>query len=83
MAVETSDRFKRIAVEIREELKKIDQLYAQWRGVAQDMSTHSLILRGKASIFHDFYNGAERIFKKIANEINGGIPTGEFWHQEL
>ena len=83
MAVETGDKFTRIAVEIREELTKLDVLYAEWRGVDSDAGMPSLFLRGKASIFHDFYCGAERIFKKIAAELNGGVPAGESWHQEL
>jgi hypothetical protein len=83
MAIETGDKFTRIAAEIREELKKLDALYAEWRGVDSDAGMPSLFLRGKASIFHDFYCGAERIFKKIAAELNGGVPAGESWHQEL
>jgi len=83
MAIETGDKFIRIAVEIREELMKLDVLYAEWRGVDSDAGMPSLFLRGKASIFHDFYCGAERIFKKIAAELNGGVPAGESWHQEL
>jgi hypothetical protein len=83
MAIEISKQFKRIAAELRDELRKIDRLYAEWRGVDPDTSTHSLILRGKASIFHDFYCGVERLFQRIANEINGGVPAGEFWHREL
>jgi len=35
------------------------------------------------SILHDFYTGAERIFKTIAEELDGGLPTGEDWHRAL
>jgi len=83
MAIKPSDRLRRIAAEIREELRKLDSLYAEWRGVDPGTGTLSLILRGKASIFHDFYCGAERIFKSVADEINGGIPAGESWHRLL
>jgi hypothetical protein len=34
-------------------------------------------------ILHDFYTGAERIFMKIAPELNGGVPAGVSWHREL
>ena len=81
MALGTPNKFRRIAAEIREEMTKIDKLYAEWQGV--DPDTRTIIIRGKASIFHDFYCGAERVFKKIASELNGGIPAGEAWHQEL
>ncbi len=81
MALKHAERVKRVTLEIRDELKKLDRLYAEWQGVDPDDRT--IILRGKASIFHDFYSGAERIFKRIADEINGGIPAGDAWHREL
>jgi len=36
-----------------------------------------------AALLHSFYNGIENIFKRIANRIDGKIPTSEYWHQEL
>ena len=38
--------------------------------------------RAQASMFHDFYNGAERIFLRVAAEL-GGVPRGEQWHRQL
>ena len=35
------------------------------------------LLRTKASFLADFYMGVERIFKIIAEELNGGTPKGE------
>jgi hypothetical protein len=32
---------------------------------------------------HGFYNGLERVFENIAKEIDGYLPRGEQWHQEL
>ena len=83
MAVDDRDKSTRIAAEIREELKKLDWLYAEWRGVDPEMEASSLVLRGKGSIFHDFYCGAERIFRRIADDLNGGIPAGDAWHRDL
>ncbi len=42
-----------------------------------------IVLRAKASVFHDFYTGIERIFTRIASELNGGIPNTPQWHIEL
>lgn len=39
-------------------------------------------LRGIGAVGHDFYTGAERIFEKIAPELDGGIPAGPAWHRE-
>ena len=32
---------------------------------------------------HGFYSGVERLFKKIAGTIDGTMPEGANWHQEL
>jgi hypothetical protein len=32
---------------------------------------------------HAYYTGLERIFGKIANDLDGGVPGGESWHTEL
>ena len=36
-----------------------------------------------AAMLHSFYTGVENLFKRIALEIDGGLPHGEFWHSEL
>jgi len=36
-----------------------------------------------AKYLHDFYNGVERIFERIAVRLDGGLPSGEFWHTDL
>ena len=41
------------------------------------------VLRAKGSIFHDFYSAAERIFNKIGEELNGGIPKSDQWDKDL
>ena len=40
-------------------------------------------LRARGSILHDFYNGVERVFVRIAREVNGGVPRAEQWRREL
>jgi len=40
----------------------------------------SVELRAIGSILHDFYSGIEKVFKRIALEIDGEIPKGEDWH---
>ena len=40
-------------------------------------------LRARGSILHDFYNGVERVFLRIARELNGGVPRGDQWHRDL
>ena len=36
-----------------------------------------------ANRFYDFYIGVERIFKRIAQKIDGEVPRGADWHKKL
>ncbi len=40
-------------------------------------------LRAVASILHEFYNGVERIFERIAVGLGEGVPQGAYWHADL
>jgi hypothetical protein len=40
-------------------------------------------LAALAAILHAFYNGVENIFKRVSMTLNGGPPTGPFWHADL
>lgn len=43
----------------------------------------SVEIRASASMLVDFYKGVEKIFEKIARNIDQQLPKGEFWHSEL
>lgn len=72
---------RRLAAEIESELRNLDLLQEQCATAPQADDTFSLRARG--SILHDFYNGIERVFVRIAEELNGGVPQGEQWHSQL
>ena len=40
-------------------------------------------LSALAALLHSFYTGVENILKRIAIEIDGGLPSSEFWHRQL
>lgn len=40
-------------------------------------------LDGVALNLHSYYSSLERIFVKIASIVDGTVPTGANWHQEL
>ena len=40
-------------------------------------------LDGVALNLHGFYSGLERIFERIASDIDGSVPSGTNWHREL
>lgn len=71
----------RIKKEIEAELNGILKLLKEYKELPKDEGI--FLLRAKGSIFHDFYTAAERIFLKIGEELNGGIPKSEQWHKDL
>lgn len=41
-------------------------------------------LRSAAGVvLQDFYNTVEKTLQRIATELDGALPTGEAWHQQL
>jgi hypothetical protein len=76
----------RLAASIRSELDRLAAVVAEADLALRDFSESTppmRELRGIGDIVHDFYTGMERIFEKIAPELNGGIPAGSAWHREL
>ena len=66
---------------IEKELENLVEL----RGEIQRVRLEKEIVfqRSKGSILHDFYNCCERVFKKIAIEMNSGYEESEKWHKNL
>ncbi len=76
-------KIHRVISEIEEELGNIERLLSELNEHQKEEPRNSFYLRAVGSIFHDFYCGVERIFERIAEELNGGIPEGENWHTQL
>ena len=72
---------RRLAAEIEAELAGLDELERELANAPRQDDSYSLRARG--SILHDFYGGVERVFVRIASELNGGVPRAEQWHREL
>ena len=66
---------------ISEELAAMDALRRDLRPL-RDMS-YPGVYRAQASILHDFYTACERIFLRIAKDIDGDVPQGKHWHIDL
>ena len=71
---------RRLAAEINDELDALDALVQELAHAPQ--SDDSYARRARGSILHDFYNGVERVFERVACELNGGVPKAEQWHRE-
>ena len=72
---------RRLIVEIENELDHLAALREEAAAAPRDDVTYNLRARG--SILHDFYSGIERVFRRIADEVDGGVPQGEQWHRQL
>ncbi len=72
---------RRLAAEIEHELQGLDALRDEL--AAAPPSDDTFALRARGSVLHDFYGGVERIFVRIAEELNGGVPQGERWHRQI
>lgn len=72
---------RRLAREIESELAALERLPSELR--ITPTTNDSASLRARGSILHDFYTGTERIFIRIAEELDGGTPKGDHWHTQL
>lgn len=72
---------RRLAAEIEHELERLEKLREELTTAPRDDDTFTLRARG--SVLHDFYGGIERVFVRIAEELNGGVPQGEQWHRQI
>ncbi len=80
------DRLARLAATIRSELERLESVVEEAALALRDYPQGDpplRELRGIGDIVHDFYTGAERMFERIAPELNGGVPAGSSWHLEL
>lgn len=72
---------RRLRAEIENELERLARLRRDAAGAPSTDDPYAIRARG--SILHDLYNGIERIFERIADELDGGLPRGDAWHQQL
>ena len=78
-------KFLLLKADIDREIAQIERLLVESRsdlgGVGGIPSR--LEVRGVASVLHDFYSGIERVFERIAVELDGELPRGADWHSQL
>lgn len=82
----TRDAILRLIAEINDELQALAHIQGRvQRAQARFAETppDEFGLGGIAITLHDSYNAAENIFKRVAAELNGGLPAGQGWHVQL
>ena len=77
---------KTLIAEIKNEQNKLEKLYKNLIIQLEKSDLENIeefSIRGFSSILHDYYSRLERIFIKLANDLNGGVPNGYHWHIRL
>lgn len=59
----------------------VARVESAWRAAATN--NDELYYDSVALNIHSFYSGIERIFEKISSAVDGSLPQGINWHQEL
>jgi len=77
------NHFKILKADIKRELASLESLKLELAKVYPKSIELSIKIRTTAGILHDFYTGIEKIFQRIATEMDGEIPKGEDWHIDL
>ena len=74
-----------LAARINAELREFDILVQRIELGMEKAKTQAddFYLDSVALNLHGFYSGVERLFEKIAGTVDGYLPEGANWHQEL
>lgn len=83
---EEEQRILRLKAEVERETEQLKRLDRELVGLHEKLGSAELSaydIRAAGSILHDFYNGVEAVFRRIAHELNGGLPVGQDWHKQL
>jgi len=77
--------FAPLRADIERELEALSTLEQEARQLLDEKTGEPTFwqVRTAGSILHDFYTGIEKIFRRIALEIDGGLPAGPDWHIQL
>ncbi len=79
---------KKLTQRINDELAKVEDTLARIRRGSEKLKVVHVdvvefIENTIATDLTDIYSGIERIFERIANEVDGHLPHGSRWHKDL
>ena len=78
-------KFLLLKADIDREMAQVERLLEESRSDLRGVGgiPSRLEVRGVASVLHDFYSGVERVFERIALELDGELPRGADWYSQL
>jgi len=65
------------------QLEKLIEFYRPVMMKCAQAEPEPLEVANLAGMLHSFYSGVENVFKRIALELDGDLPSGPSWHSEL
>lgn len=76
---------EKLTEEIKIEIENLERLSGEMQELIKRSGEKPDFIETRAagSILHDFYCGVEKMFERIALQIEGELPKGEDWHTEL
>ena len=80
-----SIRFQRLIAEIQSDLEALDEIFSNvsdvYARISNEPNEHQKM--AIAGYLHHFYTGVETIHQRIAQALEGDVPSGRQWHREL
>lgn len=76
---------EKLKKDIQIELENLERLVKEMQNFINRINEEPefVISRTTGSILHDFYCGIEKIFGRIAINVDNNVPKGEDWHMKL
>jgi hypothetical protein len=68
------------------EFEQLYRLVLGYRGLSSELADRepdSVELAALAAYLHSFYTGLENVFRRIAAEVDGQLPSSPAWHNDL
>jgi len=78
-----SDKLRKQVDVERQQLNRLIDEHRPLLDSCASRQPNAIELSALATFLHSFYSGIENSFKRIAIEIDGGVPSGDAWHRQL
>jgi hypothetical protein len=82
-----TDRLIDLIAELQSEIISIEKLAANlmetWETLPAETREKKIHESAIALNLHNFYTGVEKVFERIADDLNGGVPGGRERHKRL
>jgi hypothetical protein len=82
-----AERFIDLIAALESETRSIEMLAADlietWDTLPVEAREKKIHESAIALNLHNFYTGIEKVFERIADDLNGGVPGGREWHKRL